>query len=197
MKFVRTTLAGGILFLTPLVIVALILEKALALVHKLIEPLAARLPVESIIGMRPAMLIAVVVLVLACFGAGMLARTRLARRIVEWLETNVLSMVPGYEFFKSIGESILGVESETTQQQAVLAHLDDAWQLGFLIERLDNGLLAIFVPDAPNPHSGSVVFMTAEKVVLVENAPPAAVQKCLKRLGAGSNAMLGKIAGLR
>jgi uncharacterized membrane protein len=123
--------------------------------------------------------------------AGCLARTAFAQRIVKWLETTVLSNLPGYEFFKGIGESILGAEP-TEKREVVLARFNDVLQIGFLVERLENGLLAIFVPGAPNPHSGAVFFMAADQVTFASAAPPAAL-KCLKRLGAGSNALVGTL----
>jgi uncharacterized membrane protein len=190
-KLLRTTLVGGVLFLAPIVVVLAILEKALHLAHKLVAPLAVRIPVESVIGLRTPMLLACAMIVLFCFLAGLLARTGFAQGIVNWLESKVLFNLPGYEFFKGISESMLGVDKPVSQQ-VVFAHLEDAWQIGFLIERLDNGLLAVFIPDAPNPHSGAVCFLVPDQVTPAD-VPSHAMLKCLKRLGAGSNALVGTL----
>ncbi|MEJ1972516.1 MAG: DUF502 domain-containing protein [Lacunisphaera sp.] len=190
LRFICTTLAGGILFLVPIVVIAVILEKALNLAHKVAAPLAERLPIESVVGLRTALLLAVAVLVLFCFLTGLFARSALAQRFVAWLETTVLSNLPGYEFFKSLGESMLGVEPAETRP-VVLAHLDDAWQIGFLVGRLDNGLVAVFVPDAPNPHTGAICYMLPENITATDLTPAAAV-KLLRRLGSGANAAFGQ-----
>ena len=50
LKFTRTSLVGGILFLLPIVIVAIIVGKALAIAHRIVGPLAAHLPDDSIFG---------------------------------------------------------------------------------------------------------------------------------------------------
>jgi uncharacterized membrane protein len=188
LQFLRTTLVGGLLFLVPIIVLVVVLGKALALAHKLVDPLAARIPVESVIGLRTPMLLAIGVLVLFGFLAGFFARTALAKKIVSGLEAAVLSNVPGYEFFKGMGESMLGVEKQGAYP-VVLARFDDAWQIGFRVEGFENGLVAVFVPDAPNPQSGAVYLMTADRVTPAD-IPPAAMLKCLKRLGAGSNALL-------
>jgi len=47
------------------------------------------------------------------------------------------------------------------------------------------GQIAGFVPGAPNPMSGSVYLMTADRIKPLEAAPPSAM-KCIKRLGVGS-----------
>ena len=103
-----------------------VLGKALALAHKLVAPLAEHLPVHSIIGLRTPMLLAVGVIVVFCFLAGLFARTSAAKGLVRRLEAAVLSSVPGYEFLKGMGESMLGVEKQTGHQ-VVLARIEDAW----------------------------------------------------------------------
>src|ERR1700687_4476769 len=84
--------------------------------------------------------------------------------------------------------SILGVENQSTYP-VVLARFDDYWQIGFRIEVLENGLVAFFIPDAPNPQSGAIYFMTSDRVSLTDS-PLAVALKCLRRLGAGWDALL-------
>lgn len=191
LQFLRVTLAGGLLFLVPFVVLAIIVNKALALAHKIVAPLAAHIPLESVAGIRMERLLAIATILLFCFIAGCLARTALAKRAVKWLETTVLSNIPAYEFLKSIGEGMLGVQPEA-KWEVVFANMDGVWRIGFLVERLDNGLLTVFLPDAPNPHSGEVHFMKSDQVMPVNVAQPAAL-KCLKRLGAGSNTLFGTL----
>ncbi len=93
-----------------------------------------------------------------------------------------------------MGESLLGVEDEPTPQ-VVLARIEDAWQIAFLVERLEDGHLAVFVSGAPNPQSGSVYLMTEDRIKPA-GIPPAAALKCLTRLGAGSSVLLREIPTL-
>ena len=187
-KFLRTTLVGGILFLVPIVVVVVVFGKALTLVHNVVDPLAEHLPVHSVIGLRTPMLLAIGVIIGFCFLAGLLARTARAKKIVRSLETAVLANVPGYELVKDMGESMLGVEKQTGHQP-VLARIEDAWQIAFLVERLDGGHVAVFVPGAPNPLSGSVYFMTEDRIKTID-IPAAGAMKCLKRVGVGANTLL-------
>src|SRR6266496_2620102 len=194
LHFLRTTLVGGILFLVPIVVLVIVLKKALAIAHKLVDPIAVRLPCESLVGLRTSHLVAITVLVIFCLISGLFAKTALAKRSVSWLESAVLSNVPGYQFLKSMGESLLGVEDEPAPQ-VVLARIEDAWQIAFLVERLEDGHLAAFVPGAPNPQSGSVYLMTEDRIKPA-GIPPAAALKCLTRLGAGSSGLLREIPTL-
>jgi len=191
LKFIRTSLVGGILFLLPIVVVAIIVGKALAIAGKIVGPLAAHLPEDSVFGLDMPRLMAIGLLVLFCFLAGVFARTKLAQKGVIWLETTVLSNLPGYEFFKNLSGNLLGHETKQTFP-TVLARIEDAWQLGFLIERLEDGQVAVFVPGTPSPQSGSLYFMTEDRIRLLD-IPSSAATKCLKRYGLGANALLGNL----
>ncbi|MGD0350212.1 MAG: DUF502 domain-containing protein [Verrucomicrobiota bacterium] len=187
-QFLRTTLVGGLLFLVPIVVLVIVLGKALVLARKIVDPLAEHLPVHSIIGLQTPLFLAIGGIVLLCFLAGFFARTVLARKIVNRLEESVLSNVPGYEFLKRMSGSTLGVEQDGAYP-VVLAHFDDASQIGFRIEVLENGFVVVFVPGVPNASAGDVYLMNPDRVTPLE-VPPARALKCLKRLGAGSNALL-------
>ena len=189
LKLIRTTLVGGILFLLPIVVLAIIIGKALALSHKIVRPLATHLPVSPYFKTEEPTLLAIGLLVLVCFLAGFLAKTAMARRGVGWLEETLLSNIPGYEFIKSLSWSLLVAENRPVYP-VVLARLEDAWQLAFLIERLEADHVAVFVPGAPSPKSGSVYFLTHDRIKLMD-VPPAQALKCLKRYGLGANTLLG------
>jgi uncharacterized membrane protein len=190
LKFVRTTLAGGVLFLLPLVVVVIIVGKALAIARKIVTPLAAHLPGEPVIGLDAPELLAITLLVLFCFLAGVLARAALAQKAILWLETTVLSNVPGYEFFKSLGGNLLGDEKQRVYP-IVLARIEDAWQIALLIERIEGGHVAVFIPGVPSPQSGSLYSMTEDRIKLAD-VPSTSAMKCLKRYGLDSNAIFGQ-----
>ncbi len=188
LQFLKATLVGGILFLVPVILLVIIVGKALEIARKIVDPLAARVPVESVIGLETPKLLAIALLVLLCFFAGLFARTAPARRGVRWLEAAVLSNVPGYEFIKSTFAITVGAESEHSQE-VVLVQMEDAWQFAFVIERLEHGNVAVFVPGAPNPQSGSLYFMAEDRIKSLDISSTSAL-KCLRRLGVGSNVLL-------
>ncbi len=188
--FLRATLIGGILFLLPLVVLAIVLGKAEEIAIRIVAPLASRIAMQSMAGIPMATILALGVIVLFCLCAGLFAKTRLARKIVEWLESAVLYNIPGYDFFKGIGESLMGYETGHAYQ-VVLARIEEAWQIGFLMERLESGHYAVFVPGSPSVWSGSVYLMTEERFQRIDISRIEAV-KCLRRLGLGANELLGR-----
>ncbi len=109
--FIGTTILGGGLFLTPVVVLALILSKAYDWARRALQPLAALIPDRFASGPTMTAILMVFVLALACFLAGLLAQTLLAQKIVSSLEAAVLSKIPGYEYLKQAGTSVLGLRS--------------------------------------------------------------------------------------
>ena len=187
--FLKTTVIGGVFFLVPIILVLIVVKQALGYINKVLGPFQKLLPVESIGGVLVADVLGVVVLLGLCFAAGLLARRAQLRNIVKNIEKTVLTRVPGYEFFKGLGETLVGLDSNR-QHAAVLARFDDGWQFGFEMERLDDGHVVVFIPGAPAPFSGSVFIMEPERIRVLDGAQ-AETLKSLKSMGIGSNDLLG------
>ena len=171
----------------PVVALVFILEKAVVLAHALVHPIATHLPFKSILGLETPVFLAIGVVVLFCFLTGLLAKARFAQRSVVWLENTVLSFIPGYEFIKSMATMTVG--QKDTLRQVVLVRIEDALQIGFIVERRDDGRAVVFVPDAPNPRSGAIYLMTDDRFKPID-IPPAAAMKCLRRHGSGAAVLL-------
>jgi uncharacterized membrane protein len=191
--FLRATLIGGILFLLPIAVLAIVIGKAQELASYIVAPLASRIAMKSMAGISTGTILAIGLIVFFCLLVGLFARTRLAPKIVEWLESGFLYNLPGYDFFKGISESLMGYGTGY-DYPVVLARLEEAWQIGFLMERLGSGHYAVFVPGAPNVWSGSVYLMTEERFQRVDISRLEAV-KCLRRHGIGASGLLGKTMG--
>ena len=41
--------------------------------------------------------------------------------------------------------------------------IEDAWQIGYQLERLENDWVAVFLPQAPSPMSGNVMYLPANR----------------------------------
>ena len=184
LQFIKTTVMGGIVFLVPIVILVAIIGKALALASHFAAPLAEILPIETFAGFAVVNLLAFLILVLVCFLAGLAAKTGPARRFVNSLEDKILSKVPAYEFLKSKMTAMVPAD-EAEGLKPVLARFDDAWQIAFEVERIEGGMVTLFLPGAPDPWSGSVCYMTEDRVKSLDvNLLP--TLNALKGLGKGS-----------
>ncbi|GAA6765008.1 hypothetical protein AAFH68_09420 [Flavobacterium sp. CGRL1] len=161
-KIIKATFLGGILFLVPLVVLLIILEKGYGIIQKITLPLVNNLPRVHVLGIALQELIGILIIILICFAAGLLARTARAKKLIQKLEDGILSFVPGYSFMKSMNESIMGFESKQ-DLKVILVPTDAGWQFAFLIEQINENNFTVFIPDAPNPWSGSVVLVEKKR----------------------------------
>ena len=187
-SFIRTTVLGGLLFLFPVVFAAAIIGKALEVTNKVAAPLAGLLTIDSIGGLAVVQLLALMILVLICFLAGMAAKTALAGKLSQFLETNVLEKIPAYALLKSKATSVLSPE-DIEGLRPILSRFDDSWQLAFEIERIGGGKVVVFLPGVPDPWSGSLCIMTEDRITPL-NLTVKSAADIMKRLGKGSTGAL-------
>lgn len=190
---IRTTIVGGIFFLLPLTLVVILLAKAFVLLQGLLQPILKPIENLTFIGFGLQRIIAILVLLIICFIAGLVANTKMARRFVTWLEDTILGLVPGYHMLKSMGQAMAGLEQK--EMEIVLARIDDGWSLSFLIEKVDEDLYTVYVPGAPNPLSGSVYHVGEKQIVRTDITQRQALT-CLRQLGVGSISVLEKTKDL-
>ena len=181
LRFIKTTVLGGLLFLVPIVIFIAVIGKALQVADKFATPIAALLGLEAIGGMPVATLVAIGIIVFICFIAGLAAKTPQAKKLVRSLEINVLEKIPVYELLKAKTHSALLFE-DAGSMRTVTVKFDDSWQLAFEIERTPEGLVMLFLPGAPDPWSGSVCAVTEDRVSHLD-IPVQSSVKLMKRLG--------------
>ncbi|MDY0987976.1 hypothetical protein BSF41_07530 [Flavobacterium sp. ACN2] len=188
LKIIKATFLGGILFLVPLVVLLIVLEKGYGIVQKTTLPLVSALPKVSVLGLAIQELVGLLIIILICLVAGLLARTAAAEKLVQKLEEGILSFVPGYSFMKSMNENILGLESKD-DLKVILVPTDAGLQFAFLIEQISDEKSTVFIPDAPNPWSGSVVFVDKKDITEIDITQKQALA-CIRKLGYGSEELL-------
>ena len=187
--FFKATIVGGALYLVPVVLILLVLGKVHGVTIKLVAPMADMLQLQHLGGINLARLLGIVLIVVVCFLAGLFARTRVAQQFVSWLERAILSNLPGYSLIASLGADVAGVGETRSEMKVVLAHIEDAWQLALVVERVDATHSAVFVPGAPDPKSGSVYMMTDDQFKVIDVSIRDAMH-VIKGLGIGSKALL-------
>ncbi|MWB94303.1 DUF502 domain-containing protein [Flavobacterium sp. GA093] len=185
---IKTTFLGGILFLVPLVVLVIFIEKGHAIIEKISAPIVHNFPKIKILGLALQELATIVVVIFICFLVGLIAKTQQAQKIKQKLEDGLLSNIPGYSFMKNVNETMMGFESKE-DLKVVLVPTDAGWQFAFLVEQINENNFAVFVPDAPNPWSGSVCFVNAKDIKEVEISQKEALA-CIRKLGYGAKDLL-------
>ena len=178
---------AGIFFLIPIGIALFIGIKVFNWIRRPLKPFNERFAGDDFLARLFLDIIVLIILVLICVVAGIIARTKLALSAVSKLERMLLSKLPGYEFLRNMAETSTGVRKE--EQKVVLAKIDDGWQLGFIVDEVDSTHLSIYIPDCPSALSGSLYFMPVDFVIKVEITQRQAI-RCIRKVGVGSGDLL-------
>jgi uncharacterized membrane protein len=190
-EFLKMTIIGGALFLLPVALVVFLLSHALRLTRGFAEPISKGLHLDqlgAIAGIGAATALSFLVLVLISFAAGFVARTAVGRRISRWSENSLLGGLPQYQLMKSMAEGLAHLETSNGLTPA-LVNIEDGWQIGYLLEKLENDWVAVFLPQAPTPMSGNVMYLPAKRVRPLGITMVQAMS-IVKAIGAGSAAAL-------
>ncbi|HET9070107.1 MAG TPA: DUF502 domain-containing protein [Amaricoccus sp.] len=184
--FLKSTLIGGFLFLLPIGIILMVLtrlvhhaRRAGVAIHDSLFPGAA--------GNLLPTLIAILLLVLVAFLAGVLARTRFGVSLFSSLEGSILDRIPAYVLVRQAVTDLSGGSVRLAEEGAtevVGVRLDDMTVIGFLIERRADGSAVVFLPGAPTAFSGSVALVDGSRIGPTTLSPADVVQG-MRRLGAG------------
>ena len=107
---------------------------------------------------------------------------------MSWFENSFLGGLPQYQLVKSMAEGLEQVQN-AEGVQPVLVNVEDAWQIGYLLEHLGDAWVAVFLPQAPTPMSGNVMYLPEHRIrALPINMVEA--MKIVKRIGVGSSKAL-------
>ena len=183
-NFLKSTIIGGLVFVIPFIIIDALLLKAIKTMRLVSVPIGSVIPVGKIAGIAIADLLVLISVIIICFLAGLAAKSLYVKRIRESIDSKLRLLIPGYAFIKGFTGGI-EKKSEDEYLIPVMAKFDDSSQLGFEVERLDNGLVVVYLPGAPNPWSGNVVYMTEDRIEKLK-LKFSEIGKVMKRIGIGS-----------
>ena len=142
-EFLKTMIIGGISFLLPIALAVFILSYAFRLVKRIATPISHGLHLDQwgdVAGVSAATFLSVLALVFLAFAAGVVARTTFGGRISRWSENSLLGRLPHYQLIKSMAEGLAHVESASGLKPVLV------WQIGYLLEKLENDWVAVFLP---------------------------------------------------
>lgn len=179
-EFIKTTLLGGALVITPVAAIMFILAKVAKVLRAVLEPVADKLPGS----VHFPYLVEVVSVIVICFAAGLLVRTASGRWVGGLVERHVFEKLPGYTLIKAMtGRSLGG----TMDQSAIpaLIEMEEGLVPGLIVERHDDGYVTVFVPSPPVPTVGQAYVFETGKVHPVDVSLPKFVS-CIAKWGVGS-----------
>lgn len=192
LNFTKTTAVGGLLFLLPLAVVAVLLAytyQIVVTVHKALQPWN---PFHSWIGFAVLYGLAILLLLTACFGAGLLARRAIGARFSEKIEKQLMKVFPKYGIFKDLLADKIGGNENVPSLRPVLVKREGVYSFAFQADRLANGLIVVYFPGSPDAWAGSIAMIAQEHVLQVDLPFDELLGIC-ERLGRDSSSILNSV----
>jgi uncharacterized membrane protein len=180
-KYIKNTIIGGVLFLIPIMLLVIIVIKFISFLILLAKPLEKLIPLDSIGGIAVANILVVLLLVIICFLAGILSTGKIMTKIQNGIENKILKKLPAYPIIKGFMDGISTTKKASENFIPILVSFDDSEQLCFEIEETSNNKVVVYVPGAPSPWSGTVLYIDKSRI---------------KRLNISINEAVGNIQGL-
>ena len=191
MKFIKTTVIGGLLFLIPIILLIMILTKVHSLLLVVAKPLDDVIPLDKVGGIAVANILVIIMIILICFLAGILATGKYMKKFQHGIESKLLIKLPGFAIIKGFMDSIKTTEEASENFIPVLVAFDDSEQVCFEVERTSNEKVVVYLPGAPNPWSGTVLYVDKARVKRLNTSVTEAVNS-IQMLGLGTENLINK-----
>lgn len=184
--FLKTTLLGALLVVVPIGIIGFALWQIVSLVRTLLLPIFETLPFDGTVTRISVIAIALLAVVLLCYLTGLVVRTRWGASLRRWIERRILEKIPGYSIIRTLMHQYLGHEEER-KFRPVLVDLygSDSRAIGFEIEELGDGTVAVFLPSVPAATIGQVQIVPEERITPLKASMHATLE-ALTMFGVGS-----------
>ena len=163
--FLKTTALGAVLVVVPVGIIGFALWQIVSLVRTLLLPIFESLPFDSDFTRVSVIAIALLSVVLICYLTGLAVRTRWGAAMRGWMERVLLERIPGYSIIRTLMHQYLGHEEERTFRPVLVdLYGSDSRAIGFEIEELGDGTVAVFLPCVPAATLGQVQIVPQKRV---------------------------------
>jgi uncharacterized membrane protein len=185
----KTTVLGGLFFLLPFAVVVFLIGELAVIVVPVAKQIQKYLPAKLNVGyVSLATILAIAILLVLCYLAGLAARRSFAARWSGKIERYLLMLFPRYAILKDQMASNIGGDASRPQLAPALVRLDDVVRIGFEVERGDGGAVTIYLPGSPDPWQGHIIQVAAERVTRL-NADFGQVVGVCETLGRGADSV--------
>ena len=179
-RFVRSTLIGGVIFLLPLMVIGFLVSQAWPVFDTVVKTLAAYFG-DDYWAYGMVFVAAVAILLGLCLVAGLLARMSLSRMVSEQFEKQLTMLFPRYAIFKDQLAGNLGGTYARDRLKPVLIPYLTGQRIGFEIER-DASRVIVYLPGSPDPWTGEFVIFAPDDITHF-HAPTAELLSVFEKLG--------------
>jgi uncharacterized membrane protein len=182
----RDTFIAGVIFLLPLLVLFVLITKVFQYLTGFTTKIAALFGLKGFMGISGGTIVSAAAIILLCVLCGVLVRVSFFKAARDWVDSKMMTNIPGYSTYREMALAKLEEREDALPYKSALwLKLDKMNQPGFLIEKMPDGKLVVFIPTAGNVKEGTVLTLAEADVQLCPNANMRAFQMAISNLGLG------------
>ncbi|MGI9471395.1 MAG: hypothetical protein ACR2NZ_07690, partial [Rubripirellula sp.] len=124
-NFLKTTAIGGLLFLLPLIVIGALIGQVVPIVTAVATALHEHIPVKTPSGIAFLIALSIAIVLLLCFGAGVLARWSFGKKISGAFEKKLTLFFPRYAILKDQMADSIGGDETRPVMKPILVTFDE------------------------------------------------------------------------
>ncbi|MBU1014026.1 MAG: hypothetical protein KKG99_13585 [Bacteroidetes bacterium] len=189
MIFVNNTLKAGIFFVIPIIIVLIIFLKTIGIITPVSHMIETFIDPQNKVPFLSTLISVFLILFIFFMGGILENHFSGSKKIISWIENNVLSLLPAYQLIKGTTQQKIGLETAVNLKVVLVP--TDGWVLAFQVEELANNEVLVFIPASPNPYEGNLnIFQKSE--IRNTNLLPKDAYTIFKKTGIGTRGIFDK-----
>ncbi|MEN8106455.1 MAG: DUF502 domain-containing protein [Pseudomonadota bacterium] len=196
-SFIQTSLIGGLVVILPVTILVTVSLWLYKLITGWILPLSNFLRNYSQYNELITNIVAISLVIAACFFVGVLVRTRFGGFMFRFIENRIFKLAPGYSLIKETVLQIFGNREESPFSSVAMAQVygNDTLATVFITDKHQDGSYTVFMPTGPNPTSGLIFHLQGRYVHPVDIGVQDAMRSIIS-CGAGTAKLLHEQADI-
>ena len=155
MKFLKTTLLGGLFILLPLMLLWMGLKEIAGLLVAMATPIADMVPGQYFENLAAPGVVAIILIIAASFLLGLAARSASLSKIGHNIENSILNRVPMYRMLKVISSALIDSDAGDVKP-ALVTDGKGGGDPCYVIEKHDDGRATVLLPWSPASFAGSI-----------------------------------------
>ncbi|MFT5691760.1 MAG: putative membrane protein [Oceanicoccus sp.] len=202
-NFIRKSIIGGLLVVSPVVILFFAFRWVFYSVAEIIQPLAAPIAQRTSAPDFVVDILVIVLILISFFVVGNFVATGAGKWLHSRFDSSLAKLAPGYNLIRDIIHQFFGGNSESPFQKGQVARIrlfgaDIATEVtGIITSNHSNGWYTVFVPTGPNPTSGMIYHLPPDQVTILANIKVDEALRTIIACGAGSGDLFSQHSKLR
>jgi uncharacterized membrane protein len=194
MKFLKTTLLGGLFVLLPLLLLWVGLKEIAGLLEAMAAPIADLIadlfPPGIFDDLTAPGVVATALIIGASLILGVAARSAWLSSIGRKIENSVLNKVPMYRMLKVVSSSLIGADSGSVRP-ALIMDGSGGGDPCYVVEKYEDGRATVLLPWSPASFAGSIKIVQQSELEYL-SCSLEEFSRALSRIGVGVEECLSR-----